>query len=79
MHDLPLLNPACLMIVSKAGDILAKMMRLNILHVNDSKVMPRLLLQFPKSPFFGCNNCSCLQIMRPTFSGKKPRNGALLQ
>ena len=28
-------------------------MRLNILHVIDNKVMPRQLLQFPKSPFFG--------------------------
>ena len=40
-------------IVSVAADILFRIMRLIILHVIDNKVMPRQLLQFPKSPFFG--------------------------
>ena len=54
MHDLPLLNPACSWrrILSIAVDILFRIMRLKILHVIDNKVMPRQLLQFPKSPFF---------------------------
>ena len=55
MHDFPLLKPACSWrrIVSVAADILFRIMRLKILHVIDNKVMPRQLLQFPKSPFFG--------------------------
>ena len=39
--------------MSVAVDILFRMMRLKLLHVTDNKVMPRQLLQFPKSPFFG--------------------------
>ena len=55
MHDLPLLNPVSSWrrIVSVAADILFRIMRLKILHVIDNKVMPRQLLQFPESPFFG--------------------------
>ena len=55
MRDLPLLNLACSWrrIVSVVADILFRIMRLKMLHVIDNKVMPRQLLQFPKSPFFG--------------------------
>ena len=55
MHGLPLLNPACSWrrIVSVATDILFRIMRLKILHVIENTVMPRQLLQFPKSPFSG--------------------------
>ena len=55
MHDLPLLYPVCSWqrIVLVAADILFRIMQLKILHVTDNKVIPRQLLQFPKSPFFG--------------------------
>ena len=39
--------------MSVGADILFTIMQLKILHVIDNKVMPRQLLQFPKSPFFG--------------------------
>ncbi|KAH3821395.1 hypothetical protein DPMN_123301 [Dreissena polymorpha] len=55
MQDLPFLKPACSWgrIPSTAVVMRWRMMRLKILLVRDSRVMPRQLLQFPRSPFLG--------------------------
>ncbi|KAH3736160.1 hypothetical protein DPMN_042722 [Dreissena polymorpha] len=55
MQDSPFLKPACSWrrIPSTAVMMRWRMMRLNILLVRESKVIPRQLLQFPRSPFLG--------------------------
>ncbi|KAH3782005.1 hypothetical protein DPMN_159916 [Dreissena polymorpha] len=55
MQDLPFLKPACSWrrIPSTAVEMRWRMMQLKILLVRDCKVMPRQLLQFPRSPFLG--------------------------
>ncbi|KAH3754127.1 hypothetical protein DPMN_188788 [Dreissena polymorpha] len=55
MQDLPFLKPACSWRRISSTDVVMRwrMIRLKILLVRDSKVMPRQLLQFPRSPFLG--------------------------